>query len=74
LVYLLSKKINRLGFKEYFKPIQRIGKGGCGVVYEVESLLDGKRYAAKAFSKEYLYKDYRTMMGLINEIKIMRKL
>jgi calcium-dependent protein kinase len=70
----LTRHINRLGFKEYFKPIQRIGKGGCGVVYEVESLVDGRRFAAKAFSKDNLHKERRTMKGLVNEVKIMRRL
>jgi hypothetical protein len=29
----LTKKINRLGFRDYFKPIQRMGKGGCATIY-----------------------------------------
>jgi serine/threonine protein kinase len=70
----LTARLNRIGFSDYFRPIQRIGKGGYALVYEVESLLDGRRYAVKALSKATLQREHRMMQGLISEVRIMRKL
>ena len=49
-----------------------IGKGTFARVYEVEEKDTKKRFAVKAFSKEYLISQPKGKDSLINEIKIMR--
>lgn len=63
-------------FHEEYKALKMIGKGGFAKVYLVESKIDGKSYAAKAFVKETLNitSKTNTKAALINEIEIMRVL
>lgn len=51
-----------------------IGKGTFARVYEVEDKDTKKRYAVKAFSKEYLLSQPKGKESLINEIEVMRQL
>lgn len=50
----LSNSLNELGFHSMFKPVRKLGKGSSATVYEVLRIFDGKKFAAKAFSKSYL--------------------
>lgn len=51
-----------------------IGKGSFARVYLVEDNKTRKRYAVKAFSKEYLLNQSKGKESLINEILIMKNL
>ena len=49
-----------------------IGKGSFARVYLVEDKKTLKKYAVKAFSKEYLISQVKGKESLINEIEIMK--
>ena len=52
----LSKVFIQRDFSEKFKIHKMIGKGSVARVYLVENMNIEKKYAVKAFSKEYLKK------------------
>jgi serine/threonine protein kinase len=49
---VLSRRINRKGFHEMFKPTRKLGKGNFATVYEAERLVDHTKFAVKAFRKD----------------------
>ncbi|CAM6006147.1 unnamed protein product [Sphagnum balticum] len=53
-VLRLSKMLNEVGFHNVYKQVGKLGKGSSATVYEVERLIDGRVFAAKAFLKSYL--------------------
>lgn len=50
----LGRLICQGGFHRQFKPVRKLGRGASASVYEIASLEDGRRLAAKVFSKEEL--------------------
>lgn len=77
---VLASNMNQLNFHSLFKPIKKLKQGTFASVYKVKRILDGKMFAAKAFSKEGLYlKKHGKVLSvlwqesLINEINIMRQ-
>lgn len=48
---LLKRYVYKFGFWEDFKPLRRISKGTSSAVYEVLRVVDGKKFAVKAFWK-----------------------
>lgn len=50
----LGRIITQGGFHRCFKPIRKLGRGASASVYEVMRLEDGRRLAAKVFSRETL--------------------
>lgn len=71
---VLAKKLSQTGFHKIYKPIKKIGRGNFATVYLALRLEDDKRFAVKAFSKEYSYAEEDGKASLDNEIKIMRML
>ena len=61
-------------FHQKFNTIKMIGKGSFARVYLVEDKFTGRRYAVKAFSKEYLLSQPKGKDSLLNEILVMKKL
>lgn len=53
--YFTEKKFEVLSFEEYFmkQVIKLLGKGGFGVVFQVQSSTDNKMYAAKLESYNF---------------------
>ena len=51
-VSYLQPEIHQKGFHERFKPLRILGKGNFATVYEVTRIVDGKKFAVKAFSKQ----------------------
>ena len=49
ILFLTYKDMSR-EFDESYKIEEKIGEGGCGVVYKCTSLLDGGAYAVKVVS------------------------
>jgi len=47
----MRKHVSKFGFWDDFKPVRRISKGSGSAVYEVRRVEDGKKFAAKTFSK-----------------------
>jgi hypothetical protein len=48
---LLKRHVYKFGFWEDFKPVRRISRGTSSAVYEVMRVVDGKRFAVKAYGK-----------------------
>lgn len=65
-ILCLSKKINRKGFHEMFKPLKKLGKGNFASVYEVERVTDHAKFAVKAFSKQTCFNAKNGKDSLIN--------
>ena len=61
-------------FHNKFNTLKMIGKGSFARVYLVQNKENGRRYAVKAFSKEYLLSQNKGKESLINEIEVMQKL
>ena len=61
-------------FHSKFHTIKMIGKGSFARVYLVQNKDNHKKYAVKAFSKEYLLSQNKGKESLINEVEIMQKL
>jgi serine/threonine protein kinase len=62
----LSKVINESGFHSFYKPIRVLGKGSSATVYEIARLDDGKRFAAKVFSKDGIKNSRNKMNCFMN--------
>lgn len=62
----LSKIINESGFHSLYKPIRVLGKGSSATVYEIVRLDDGKRFAAKVFTKEGIKNNRNKMSCFMN--------
>ena len=61
-------------FHGKFHTIKMIGKGSFARVYLVQNKENSKKYAVKAFSKEYLLSQDKGKESLINEVEVMQKL
>ncbi len=70
----LSKIYLQCDFHSKFNTIKMIGKGSFARVYLVENKFNKRRFAVKAFSKEYLLSQPKGKLSLINEIMVMKKL
>lgn len=70
----LSKVFIQSDFHIKFNAIKMIGKGSFARVYLVEDKESLKKYAVKAFSKEYLLSQSKGKESLINEIELMQEL
>ena len=71
---LLKRYCILVKFSRYFKSIKVLGKGSFAMVYEVQRLKTGEEYAVKVFSKRVFKDKPKDKLGLLNEIKIMRKI
>lgn len=69
---MLLSCITRQDFHEFFKPIQKIGKGNFASVYLAQDLKKNRQVAIKAFMKDIAFKG-EGKMAIENEIKIMRR-
>ncbi|CAK75077.1 unnamed protein product (macronuclear) [Paramecium tetraurelia] len=70
----LGKRMNQVGFHQYFKVHKLIGQGSFASVYLATRIEDGMKMAVKAFCKNAIYKQEKGKDGLVNEIQIMRDL
>lgn len=70
----LSKVFVQSDFHIKFNAVKMIGKGSFARVYLVEDKESLKKYAVKAFSKEYLLSQSKGKESLINEIELMQAL
>lgn len=70
----LCKVFLQCDFHTKFHTLKMIGKGSFARVYLVQNKENGRRYAVKAFSKEYLKSQNKGKESLINEIEVMQKL
>ena len=70
----LCKVFMQCDFHSKFHTLKMIGKGSFARVYLVQNKDNGRRYAVKAFSKEYLLSQNKGKESLINEIEVMQKL
>ncbi|CAD8139902.1 unnamed protein product [Paramecium pentaurelia] len=70
----LGKRMNQIGFHQYFKVYRLIGQGSFASVYLATRIEDGMKMAVKAFCKNVIYKQEKGKEGLVNEIQIMRDL
>ena len=61
-------------FHAKFHTIKMIGKGSFARVYLVQNKENQKKFAVKAFSKEYLLSQGKGKESLINEVEVMQKL
>jgi serine/threonine protein kinase len=61
-------------FHVKFNTLKMIGKGSFARVYMVENKETKKRYAVKAFSKDFLSTQAKGKEALMNEIEIMKQL
>ena len=69
-----SKILIQSDFHRKFNAIKMIGKGSFARVYLVENENTGKKFAVKAFSKDYLLSESKGKRSLINEISIMKSI
>lgn len=70
----LCKVFLQCDFHAKFHTIKMIGKGSFARVYLVQNKENQKKYAVKAFSKEYLMSQGKGKESLINEVEVMQKL
>ena len=70
----LCKVFLQCDFHSKFNTLKMIGKGSFARVYLVQNKENGKKFAVKAFSKEYLLSQNKGKESLINEIEVMQKL
>ena len=70
----LCKVFLQCDFHDKFHTLKMIGKGSFARVYLVQNKENGRRYAVKAFSKEYLLSQNKGKESLINEIEVMQRL
>ena len=70
----LCKVFLQCDFHSKFHTVKMIGKGSFARVYLVQNKENGRRYAVKAFSKEYLLSQNKGKESLINEIEVMQRL
>ncbi len=68
----LSKVFIQSDFHVKFNAIKMIGKGSFARVYLVEDKETKRKFAVKAFSKEYLLSQSKGRESLMNEIEIMQ--
>ena len=67
----LSRFMIRMDFHERFKIRKMIGEGSFAKVYLGKQKEDGKDYAVKAFSKDYILSQPKGRESMKNEINIL---